>query len=84
MRVATLEVEQRWKGPVEKTIQIETCEQCTTGVAFEVGDRWVVFADGQPSTTSDCGRTLQYSDVRYPAVVEWLKTKAAKPLRRAP
>lgn len=80
MRVATLEVEQRWKGPVDKTINIETCEQCTTGVAFEIGDRWVVFANGQPPTTSDCGRTLQSSDFRFPAVVEWLKMKATKPL----
>jgi hypothetical protein len=79
-RVATFDVEQHWKGPVEKTLHIETCEQCTTGVAFEIGDRWVVFANGQPPTTSDCGRTLQYSDFRYPAVVEWLKTKATKPL----
>jgi hypothetical protein len=80
MRVATLDVEQRWKGPVEKTIQVETCELCTTGVGFAIGERWVVFAQGVPPTTGDCGRTLLYSDPRYPSAVEWLETKAAKPL----
>lgn len=80
MRVATLEVEQRWKGPVEKTIQIETCELCTTGVGFAIGERWVVFAHGVPPTTSDCGRTLLYSDSRYPSAVQWLEKKATKPL----
>jgi hypothetical protein len=80
MRVATVEVERRWKGPVAKTIQVETCELCTTGVWFAIGERWVVFAHGEPPTTSDCGRTLLYSDSRSPSAVEWLETKAAQPL----
>jgi hypothetical protein len=80
MRIATVEVERRWKGPADKTLQIETCEQCTAGVGFAIGERWVVFASGQPPTTGDCGRTLRYSDPRYRAAVEWLESKETKPL----
>ena len=79
-RVATIQVEKRWKGAAAQTIDVQTCEQCTVGVQFELGERWVVFAGGEQPATSDCGRTLLESDPRYPVTVEWLEKQTPIPL----
>lgn len=75
VRVATFEVERRWKGPTDHTVVVETCEQCTMGNRFELGERWVVFAGGEPASTGTCGRTLESSDPRYAATVQWLDAR---------
>lgn len=75
-RVATIQIERRWKGEAAQTIDVQTCELCSVGVQFEVGERWVVFAGGEQPATSDCGRTLLESDPRYPSTVEWLEKQS--------
>lgn len=75
MRVATFEVEQHWKGPTEPVVLIETCEECSTGHRFAVGERWVVFASGAPPATGSCRRTTREFDPRWDAVVQWLEQR---------
>jgi hypothetical protein len=59
--VATFEVERRWKGPSARRLRVQTCGTqmmaCTCGVDFQLGQRYVVFAEGRPLQTSSCNRT---------------------------
>jgi len=58
---ATFKVERRWKGPSVRRLRVGTCGTqtmvCTCGVDFQLGQRYVVFAEGKPLTTSSCNRT---------------------------
>ena len=59
--VATFEVERRWKGPSVRRLRVQTCGTqmlvCTCGVDFQLGQRYIVFAEGKPLQTSSCNRT---------------------------
>ena len=59
--VATFEVEQRWKGPSLRRLRVQTCGTqtfvCTCGADFQLGQRYVVFAEGKMLETSSCNRT---------------------------
>ena len=59
--VATFDVERRWKGPSVRRLRVQTCGTqmlvCTCGVDFQLGQRYVVFAEGKPLQTSSCNRT---------------------------
>ena len=56
--VATIDVEQQWKGPGRKTIELSTCGGedvvCTVSMEFVVGDRYLFFAYDDVLETSDC------------------------------
>jgi hypothetical protein len=58
---ATFKVERRWKGPQQSKLEVWTCGDqvsfCTCGVDFKLGERYLVFADGQPLGTASCNRT---------------------------
>lgn len=58
--IATFEVERRWKGPTVRRLRVQTCgtqtEVCTCGFDFQLGQRYVVFAEGKPLQTSSCNR----------------------------
>jgi uncharacterized phage protein gp47/JayE len=59
--VATFEVERRWKGPSARRLRVQTCGTqmlvCTCGVDFQLGQRYVVFAEGKLLQTNSCNRT---------------------------
>ena len=59
--VATFEVEQRWKGPSLRRLRVLTCGTqtfvCPCGADLELGQRYVVFAEGKMLETSSCNRT---------------------------
>lgn len=59
--IATFDVERRWKGPSARRLRVQTCGTqmlvCTCGVDFQLGQRYVVFAEGKPFQTSSCNRT---------------------------
>jgi hypothetical protein len=59
--VAVLRVERRWKGAADRDVEVETCGTgviaCTCSVTFLLGERYVVFARGQPLTTNSCMST---------------------------
>jgi len=59
--VATFAVERRWKGPSVRRLRVQTCGTqtlvCDCGVDFQLGQRYVVFAEGKPLQTSSCNRT---------------------------
>jgi len=59
--IATFNVERRWKGPTVRRLRVQTCGTqalvCTCGFNFQLGQRYVVFADGRPLQTSSCNRT---------------------------
>ncbi len=59
--VATFDVERRWKGPSVRRLRVQTCGTqtliCTCGADFQLGQRYVVFAEGKPLATSSCNRT---------------------------
>ena len=58
--IATFAVERRWKGPTMRRLRVRTCGTqtmvCTCGFDFQLGQRYVVFADGKPLETSSCNR----------------------------
>lgn len=58
--IATFDVERRWKGPTMRRLRVQTCGTqtmvCTCGFDFQLGQRYVVFADGKPLKTSSCNR----------------------------
>lgn len=58
---ATFAVERRWKGPNRAKLTVWTCGDqvsfCTCGVEFKLGERYLVFAEGQPLSTASCSRT---------------------------
>jgi hypothetical protein len=57
---ATFDVERRWKGPTVRRLRVQTCgtqaQVCTCGFNFQLGQRYVVFADGKSLQTSSCNR----------------------------
>lgn len=57
---ATFDVERRWKGPSVRRLRVQTCGTqamaCTCGFNFQLGVRYVVFAEGKPLKTSSCNR----------------------------
>ena len=59
--IATFEVEKQWKGPGSRTIEVRTCGGgtviCTVGFTFQVGEKYLVFANGKGHETTSCGRT---------------------------
>lgn len=59
--IATFYVERRWKGPHARRLRVRTCgtqtQVCTCGADFQLGQRYVVFAEGKPLETSSCNRT---------------------------
>jgi hypothetical protein len=81
----TFDVEQVWKGPVDKSLQIRTCggtvgrEEmiCNEAFLFVVGSRYVVFGEGQPLVTSACRHTELMSTAEE--TLTWL---SSKPLKR--
>lgn len=58
--IATFDVERRWKGPSVRRLRVQTCGTqalvCTCGFNFQLGERYVVFAEGKPLKTSSCNR----------------------------
>ena len=58
--VATFTVERRWKGPTIRRLRVQTCGTqtlvCTCGFNFQLGERYVVLAEGKPLETSSCNR----------------------------
>jgi hypothetical protein len=59
--VATFEIERGWKGASRGKVRIRTCGTqvmvCTCGVDLQLGERYVVFAAGNPLETSQCDAT---------------------------
>ena len=58
---ATFNVERSWKSPKRSKLDVWTCGDqvsfCTCGVEFKLGERYLVFAEGQPLGTGSCSRT---------------------------
>ena len=58
--IATFDVERRCKGPSVRRLRVQTCGTqalvCTCGFNFQLGERYVVFAEGKPFKTSSCNR----------------------------
>jgi hypothetical protein len=58
---ATFRVEHSWKGVKGRTVDVLTCGTqtvfCTCRADFRLGERYVVFASGQPLGTGSCNRT---------------------------
>jgi hypothetical protein len=58
--IATFDLERRWKGPSVRRLRVQTCGTqalvCTCGFNFQLGERYVVFAEGKPLKTSSCNR----------------------------
>jgi hypothetical protein len=56
--VATVRVERRWKGPSAKALEVSACGGggvvCTVSIDFEIGRRYLFFAEGNPLSTSSC------------------------------
>jgi len=83
-RLTTFEVEEVWKGKVEKTERVRTCGGvvgdvdfgCAEAFRFEVGSRYVVFAEGKPLSTDICHHTSMTD--RAATTLEWLSTKPSK------
>lgn len=77
----TFEVEEEWKGTSKKTLRIQTCGwtvgnetlTCTEGVRFVVGEKYVVFAVGEPLETSGCVPTAHVD--RAARTLQWLADK---------
>jgi hypothetical protein len=83
----TFDVEQSWKGSAEKRhIQIQTCGgtvgdssvTCGESFSFTIGERYLVFAAGQPLTTNTCEPTRRVSDAHD--VLTWLSARTSKRL----
>jgi hypothetical protein len=80
----TFEVEDEWKGTSNRTVRIQTCGwtlgneavTCSEGVRFVVGERYVVFAVGQPLETSACVPTARVD--RAERTLQWLADKPHK------
>ena len=84
----TFEVEQVWRGEPAKTIRVQTCGgtvgreriTCGEGFRFEVGGRYVVFAEGAPLATDTRHHTAFIDTSAADATVQWLSRK--RPLMR--
>lgn len=77
--VATFAVERAWKGVSASTVEVATCgggnEICTVAVEFRVGERYLVFAGGEPLFTSKCGRTGTAKHDLWEQTWEWLSQR---------
>jgi hypothetical protein len=77
----TFDVEQSWKGKAEKKVRVQTCGgtigddtiNCSEAFRFEVGSRYLVFAEGQPLTTDTCHHTAKLELAE--TTLQWLSTK---------
>jgi hypothetical protein len=80
----TFEIETLWKGELRKTSRVQTCggvvgaEGITCGEAFrfQVGARYVVFADGTPLTTNTCHHTAFVDETVGRETLQWLSKKS--------
>jgi hypothetical protein len=79
----TFEIETLWKGEMGRTLRVQTCggavgaDDITCGEAFkfQVGARYVVFADGTPLTTNTCHHTGFVDEGVARQTLEWLSKK---------
>jgi hypothetical protein len=74
--VATVRVERKWKGPRAKNLEVSACGGgdvlCTVSMDFEIGGRYLFFADGTPLSTSSCmSRPVETAS----AELRWLERK---------
>jgi len=74
--VATVNVERSWKGPRARTLEVSACGgagvACTVSMDFEVGRRYLFFAEGNPLSTSSCmSRPIETAS----AELRWLERK---------
>ena len=77
----TFEVQERWKGASKTIVQVQTCGwtlgdksvTCSDAVRFVIGERYLVFAAGQPLETSDCQPTERLD--RADRTLQWLSDK---------
>jgi hypothetical protein len=56
----TLNVKKTWKGTISKSITVQTPDPsvcCICGFEFEVGESYLVYANGSPLFTNICRRT---------------------------
>jgi hypothetical protein len=86
----TLEVEELWKGPTNPTLRVRTCgwtdekvsANCSGGIRFFVGSRYLVFAYESPRPpvtvleTNECVPTSLLSEAQ--ATMLWLESKPRK------
>lgn len=80
------EVEQSWKGSIDnqKKVRVRTCGgivgdesiNCGEAFRFDVGSRYLVFADGQPLTTNTCHHTAKVEGAE--PTLQWLSTKPSR------
>jgi hypothetical protein len=78
----TFEIEDIWKGEPQKTIRVITYggtidgESTTVGESpvFQIGSRYVVFANGRPLTDRGCLGTALVGSERATRTLEWLST----------
>jgi hypothetical protein len=74
--VATILVLQRWKGPETATLEVGACGGgdvvCTVSMDFQIGRRYVFFAEGTPLSTSSC---MSREVERASAELRWLRNK---------
>jgi hypothetical protein len=83
----TFEVEDEWKGTSNRTVRIQTCGwtlgnetvTCSEDVRFVVGERYVVFAGGEPLETSGCRPTARVD--RAERTLQWLADKPRRLVR---
>lgn len=71
--VATIEVERRWKGPDQPTVEVKTCGDqvtiCTCGVHFHLGGTFIVITEND-NQVSSCGLTRELAAGDDPLVAE--------------
>lgn len=81
--IATFAVERRWKGPSIRRLRVQTCGTqtmvCTCGADFQLGQRYVVFAEGKPLQTSSCNRNTVLPQLPPGEAVKIRATGAALP-----
>ncbi|MCC7125187.1 MAG: hypothetical protein IT178_10090 [Acidobacteria bacterium] len=71
----TFAVEQQWKGERQQEVVVQTCgdgisTHCSTAFSFERGTRYLVFAHGNPPSTSRC--SLTGTAEQSAPVIAWL------------
>jgi hypothetical protein len=74
----TFEVEDRWKGVAETTVRVQTCgwtvgnDSVTSSgdFWFAIGEKYVVFAVGQPLATGSCLPNARVD--RAERILQWL------------
>lgn len=80
--IATVKVEQRWKGPTGKMLEVSACGGgdvvCTVSMEFKVGRRYLFFAESDPLFTSDC---MSQPIEKAAAELQWLQQKPSTKAR---